>query len=65
MNQTTEQVKATWNGFANGYNQIDSSMQTFYYTLINMLNINSAKHILEIGCGTGKLLPYALSVKQL
>lgn len=30
-----------------------------------MLKFNEAKHILEIACGTGKLLPYALSVKEL
>ena len=39
-------------------------MQTFYYTLINFLNLSSSKHILEIACGTGKLLPLAMRLKN-
>ena len=38
-------------------------MQTFYYTLVNMLRMHEAKHILDIGCGIGKLIPYAVSQK--
>lgn len=28
-----------------------------------MLQLHSAKHILEVGCGTGRLIPYALTLK--
>lgn len=46
MFANTEQIKTQWNGFAEGYNAVDSCMQTFFYTLVNMLNLKSAKHIL-------------------
>lgn len=36
---TTGQIKTKWNGFAQGYNAVDSCMQTFFYTLVNMLNL--------------------------
>lgn len=39
-------------------------MQIFYYTLVNMLKIDGAKHVLEIACGIGKLIPYAISLKN-
>jgi ubiquinone/menaquinone biosynthesis C-methylase UbiE len=45
------------------YKLQDSTMQTFYYTLINMLALPTANSILEIACGTAKLLPLALSLK--
>lgn len=60
---TAEEIRARWNSFAPIYNTFDTTMQTFYYTLINMLNISKASHILEIACGTGKLLPLAVSLK--
>lgn len=45
------------------YQNFDESMLTFYYTLINKLDLNNSKHILEIACGTGKMLPEALHLK--
>jgi len=30
-----------------------------------MLKITEAQHILEVGCGTGKMLPYTLANKPL
>lgn len=30
---------------------------------MNLIKISSAKNILEVGCGNGKLLPYALNLK--
>ncbi len=39
-------------------------MQTFYYTLINMLDLSKSNHILEVPCGTGRLLSLALSLKN-
>lgn len=38
-------------------------MQSFYLTLIHVLRIDQAKHILEIACGTGKYLINSLSLK--
>ena len=39
-------------------------MQTFYYTLINMMQLDKSEHILEIACGTGELIPLASQLKQ-
>jgi len=59
------EIKAMWDNFAPLYSLTDSTMQTFYYTLINMLDITKASNILEIACGTGKLLPLAISTKPI
>jgi len=40
------EIKAMWDNFAPLYSLTDTSMQTFYYTLINMLNISKANNIL-------------------
>jgi len=40
-------------------------MHTFYYTLIHMLSLQHSNHILEVGCGTAKLLPLSLHLKPL
>jgi ubiquinone/menaquinone biosynthesis C-methylase UbiE len=45
------------------YGLFDAAFQTFYYTLINMIDIRKAQNILEIACGTGKLLPLAINMK--
>jgi ubiquinone/menaquinone biosynthesis C-methylase UbiE len=47
------------------YSTFDVTMQTFYYTLVNMLKLSEAKHILEIACGIGKLIPYSMTLKQI
>ena len=39
-------------------------MQTFFYTLIHMIDLHKAKHILEVACGTGKIIPIAMTLKQ-
>jgi cyclopropane fatty-acyl-phospholipid synthase-like methyltransferase len=38
--------------------------QTFYFTLLSLMNLSKAKHILEIGCGAGKLIPLAIMLKN-
>jgi len=38
--------------------------QTFYYSLLTLMQIPKAKNILEIACGNGKLLPIALMLKD-
>lgn len=56
-------IALRWNTMANVYKNFDESMLTFYYTLINMLDLKHSQHILEIACGTGKLLPEAVNLK--
>ena len=53
-----------WTTFSPDYSQLDSCTLTYYHTLIHMLDLTSAKHILEVGCGTGKLLPEAMNLKS-
>ena len=60
---TIDQLKNKWNNFAPHYQHQDSCMQTFYYTLAHMLELGNASHILEVACGTGKLLPLAIQLK--
>lgn len=43
---------------------MDSCPQTFYYTLSNMLKLDSAQKIIEIACGAGKLLPMTIDLKN-
>jgi hypothetical protein len=42
----------------------DATMQTFYYTLVNMLDIKHADHILEIASGVGRMIPYTSGLKR-
>ena len=57
------ELKNEWNDFSKTYKVSDATMQTFYYSLVNMLDLGKANNILEVACGTGKLVPYALSLK--
>lgn len=38
--------------------------QTFYYSLLTLMNLQQAKNILEVACGTGRLLPVAVGLKS-
>ena len=49
---------------AKNYTSIEAAPQTFFYTLCNMLKLNEAKNVLEIACGTGKLIPMVLDLKS-
>jgi SAM-dependent methyltransferase len=60
---TSEELKKLRNNLAPIYSHIDPVMQTFYYTLVNMMRLNKARHIYEVGCGTGRLLPYTMGIK--
>ncbi len=62
-NATTEELKVMWNGVAPIYTTFDATMQTFCYTLASMMKIPEARHIYEVGCGIGKMIPYTLSLK--
>ena len=58
------EIKTDWNKFSDFYEKMDSTPQTFYFTLLQMLNIESAKNILEVACGTGRMLPMMLNMKD-
>ena len=62
--KTIDQLQKTWNNFANTYQMHDSAMQTFFYTIVHMINLPSAQHVLEVACGTGRILPIAMTLKQ-
>ena len=61
--RTSEQLHDFWDANAEHYAKEDSCMQTFFYTLINMLHLSNAKSVLEIACGSGRLLPLVLTTK--
>lgn len=60
---SVEQLKMMWNGVAPVYDTFDATMHTFYYTLVSMMKMQEAKHIYEVGCGIGKMIPYTLMIK--
>lgn len=56
MNPTAEEVKKSWNAFAPMYSQVlEKANLQLGLSLTRMLQINSAKNILEVGCGSGTL----------
>ena len=61
---TIEGVKKQWEALGDNYSSMDSCPQTFFYTLSNLLKLDSASKILEIACGTGRMLPMVLDLKN-
>ena len=57
-------VKKDWNEFSDEYSKIDLGPQTFYYSLLTLMNMQNAKNVLLVACGTGKLLPIAVMLKN-
>lgn len=56
MNPTAEEVKQMWNAFASTYVQVlEKTNLQLGLSLTRMLQIDSAKNIVEIGCGSGIL----------
>lgn len=53
-----------WEQTNPNYASLDSAPQTFFYTISNMLKLDQAKNILEVGCGAGKLLSTILDLKN-
>lgn len=43
---------------------MDSCPQTFFYTLTNLLKLDTASQILEVACGTGRMIPMVLDLKN-
>ena len=64
MGPTIDQIKMEWSFFSDHYVQHDSAAQSFYFTLISMMDIPSAKHILEVGCGRCLLVPHVIDLKH-
>ena len=46
------------------YNKFDYSPQTFFFSFLYMTHIWKAQNILEVACGSGKLLPLAMQLKD-
>lgn len=57
---TIKEVEKMWDNMSKIYDEFDCSPQSFYYAIINMLDLKSASHILEIGCGRCLLLLHCL-----
>lgn len=51
-----------WDNMTVIYPSFDSAPQAFYFGIINMLQIEKAKNILEVGCGRCLLVPYCLEL---
>jgi hypothetical protein len=49
-----------WDDMTEVYTDFDCSPQSFFYSIINMLDISKAKNVLEVGCGRCLLVPYTL-----
>lgn len=58
------EVEEYWDKFSHDYNTFDHCPLTFYYSLLYMTQIWKARNILEVACGTGKMIPTALNMKQ-
>ncbi len=56
-------VQKEWNEFSHKYNTFDLCPQTFFYSLVSILELRKARNILEVACGTGKMLPFAIDQK--
>lgn len=59
---TIAEVEKMWDNMTVIYPGFDSAPQSFYYALVNMLDIPTAKNILEIGCGRCILVPHCLEL---
>ncbi len=57
-------MKKDWNEFSDGYNKFDMCPQTFYYSHLTLMDLQRSKNVLEVACGTGKLLPIAVILKN-
>lgn len=59
-----EDIKEYWNDYTPDYNVFDLAPQTFYYSLSSLMQLHKANNILEVACGTGKLLSFAMDRKK-
>ena len=63
--RTIEATKEKWDDMGPIYADLDSCQHLFYYSLIHMLQLPKAKHILDVGCGSGRLISQALKLKPI
>lgn len=61
---TIKEIQFFWNNFASEYKNIEQHMNTFSYSLMNMLKFENKKNILEVAAGTGFLFDHYLKRKQ-
>ena len=61
---TIQEVNKFWSDYSQGYNTFDYAPQSLYYSLLYMSEPWKANSILEVACGTGKLLPFAMKIKK-
>ena len=61
---TPEEVRENWNNFSPKYSTFDLGPQTFYYSFASIMELHKASNILEVACGNGKLLHFALDLKK-
>ena len=59
---TVQEVEKMWDNMTAVYPDFDFSPQSFYYGVINMLKMQKAKNVLEVGCGRCLLVPYCLEL---
>jgi len=59
-----EEIQSFWDKFSSNYNNIEPSMNSYYYTLASMLRIEQRKAILEVGAGSGYLYNHSLALKK-
>lgn len=61
---TINEVEKNWDMLSTIYSEFDCTPQSFYFSIVNILEIPKAKNILEIGCGRCLLVPYCLQLKN-
>lgn len=58
------EVRSFWDAFSEDYAAtLDAITNTFYYTLINMLELEKRSNVLEVGAGCGFLYDHTLARK--
>ena len=63
--RTVTQNKAKWDDMGSIYARLDACQHVFYYSLVHILQPPKAKHILDVGCGSGRLISLALNLKSI
>ena len=53
-----------WDQFSETYTKVDTTPQSFYLAIVNILHLQDADNILEVGAGGCLLLNYALEIKK-
>lgn len=59
---TVAEVEKMWDNMTVMYPDFDCAPQSFYYAIMNMLDLSKAKNILEVGCGRCIFVPHCLEL---